>query len=496
MKSDEEAMEILEAFDLCGSFRAAAALCGCSHHTVAHHVARRGAGDAPGEAVNRGSVVDPFLTKIEEWVERSRGRFRADIAHERLAAMGYEGSERTTRRAVAEAKEHFFGGRHRVYRPWVPEPGMWFQWDYGQGPAINGRPTCLWCAWLAWSRFRVVIPIWDKTLPTVIWCLDATLRAFGGVPTYALTDNEKTVSVDHIARIAVRNAELVAASRHYGLTVATCVPADPESKGGSEATVRVAKADLVPTEANLREEYPSFAALAGDCATFCAQINARPHRETARPPAEALATERARLHPVPETPYTVAFGQTRRVSWSSTISFGGVRYSVPYRLSGKGVWVRVAGEELVIVHVDEVAGASEVARHRLSTPGNPSILDEHYPPRPVGALGRQPRATNPEEAAFLSLGDGAAAWLIEGAASGATRMRAKIAGALSLAKLHGDGVVDRALRTAATAGRFADGDLERILGYQLRASTTGQLTRPTEGHSLQAGTAVWKRLGS
>ena len=33
---------------------------------------------------------------------------------------------------------------------------------------------------------------------------------------------------------------------HYGITVATCARADPESKGGSEATVRIAEADLGP----------------------------------------------------------------------------------------------------------------------------------------------------------------------------------------------------------------------------------------------------------
>lgn len=76
--------------------------------------------------------------------------------------------------------------------------------------------------------------------------LDRALRAFGGAPTYALTDNEKTVTTDHVCGIAVRNPKIVAASRHYGLSVASCVPADPESKGGSEATVRVAKADIVP----------------------------------------------------------------------------------------------------------------------------------------------------------------------------------------------------------------------------------------------------------
>ena len=128
---------------------------------------------------------------------------------------------------------------------------MWFQWDFGDGPLVAGVRTWLFCAWLAWSRFRVVLPILDKTLPTVIACIDQSLRRFGGCPTYGLTDNEKTVTTDHVARIAVRNPEMVKAGRHYGLTVATCVVADPESKGGSEATVRIAEADLVPTDANL-----------------------------------------------------------------------------------------------------------------------------------------------------------------------------------------------------------------------------------------------------
>src|SRR5207244_3372458 len=123
----------------------------------------------------------------------------------------------------------------------------------GKGPVVPGpdgtlRPTLLFCAWLAWSRFRVVLPVWDRTLPTLIACLDATLRRIGGAPVYALTDNEKTVTVEHVAGVPVRHPEIVAVGRHYGMTVHTCVPYDPESKGGSEATVRVAKAELVPAE--------------------------------------------------------------------------------------------------------------------------------------------------------------------------------------------------------------------------------------------------------
>jgi len=265
MKGNEEIMEILEAFDLTQSNQAAARLTGCDPKTVARFVAARDSGNEPVSGVVRNRAVDSYLAKIEDWVERSNADIRADVVHRKLQAMAYDGSERTTRRAVAAAKAAFERGNRRVYRPWVVEPGLWFQWDWGTGPLIWGRPTQLWCAWLAWSRFRVIIPTWDKTLPTVIACLDETLRAFEGVPTYGLTDNEKTVTTGRVAGIALRHPNIVAASRHYGLVIHTCKSADPESKGGSEATVRIAKADIVPTTANLLEAYDSFSELEAAC---------------------------------------------------------------------------------------------------------------------------------------------------------------------------------------------------------------------------------------
>ena len=232
-------MEILEAFDLVGSFRGAGELAGCSHHTVADYVAKRDAGLLPGIGpVRRSRIIDPWLAKIEEWVERSNGRIRADVCFSKLVTLGFEGSDRTVRRAVAEAKKAHGAGRRRVYRPWIVEPGMWAQWDWGTGPMIGGRPTNVWCGWLAWSRFRVVIPTWDRTLPTVIGCLDQSMRMFGGAPTYWLTDNERTVTIDHVAGVAVRHPEIVALGGHYGVTVATCVPADPQSKWSEERLTR------------------------------------------------------------------------------------------------------------------------------------------------------------------------------------------------------------------------------------------------------------------
>jgi transposase len=496
VKSAEEMMEILEAFDLVGTLRGAAALAGCDHKTVAHYVRLRdeAAGGVPGARARAKPAIDEFAGKIVEWVERSRGAIRADRAHERLVLMGYDGSERTTRRAVAEAKRAWRIEHGRRTRPWTPEPGLWLQFDYGEGPVIGGRRTSLMCAWLPWSRYRVVIALVDRTLPSVILGLDRVLRAVGGAPTYVLTDNERTVTVDHVCGIAVRNPKIVAAARHYGFVIQTCVPADPQSKGGSEATVKIAKADLVPTDHNLRDEYASFAELEDACRAFCDRVNAREHRVTRRSPALMLAEELPRLHPIPAVGHTLCFGETRKVSDQSTISVGSALYSVPSRLVEEKVWARAEGDELVVVHISP-AGPMEVARHRLTTPGRPSIQDEHYPPKPPGALDRVPKAQSAAEAAFLEIGTGASAWLTKAAAAGTGRVRRKMAEAVDLAKLHGPDLVDDALRIAADAGRFDEGAIAAILTHRRQAPPGRVIAFPAaarDASSLQRSTRAWE----
>jgi transposase len=492
-------MQILEAYDLTGSFRDAAELAGCSHHTVARYVAARDAGGQVDQPAARPQLIDEFLPKVEEWMEHSKGKVRADKAHEKLLALGFAGSERTTRRAVAAVRGSFYAGRVRVHRPWVTEPGMWLQYDFGDGPLIEGVKTVLFCAWLAWSRFRVVLALRDRSMPTVFAALDVTLRRIGGAPTYVLTDNEKTVTVEHVAGIAVRNPQMVAFSRFYGVTVHTCEPADPASKGGSESTVKLAKADLVPKDTNLRGEYASFAELEAACAVFCAQVNTRVHRVTRRAPADMLAEERTRLHRLPDRAHTVAFGVSRTVAANTPmITYDGGQYSVPQALLGATVWVRThgvgAGEQVIIVHVG-AGGPVEVARHRRATPGSPALDDAHFPPAPAG-LDRAPKARTAAEAQFLALGDGARLWLTEAAAAGTGRMRVKMAHAVSLGKLLDAATVDWALGHAAVNERFGDGDLDSILAHRARTGAGSAQTRSAgEDRSLTQGTGGWAALG-
>ncbi|TFC44394.1 IS21 family transposase, partial [Cryobacterium shii] len=479
-------MEILAAYDLTRSLRATAELTGCSHHTVARHVEARDAGKPIAEPAYRGRVTDPFLPKIEEWVEASKGKIRADRAHDKLLALGYTGSERSTRRAVSQVRTAYRFGRVRVHRPWITEPGMWLQYDFGDGPVINGRKTVLFVAWLAWSRFRVVIALRDRTAPTVFAALDRTLRILGGAPTYVLTDNEKTVTVSHIAGVPVRNQQTVDFARHYGITVLTCQPADPATKGGSESSVKVAKADIVPRDTNLRPEYASFAEVEAACEAFMDEVNNREHRVTRRKPAAMLEEEQPRLHRIPDTAHTVSFGLSRSVPDNTPmVTFENGQYSVPAHLLGARVFVRShgvgEGEQVIVVH-HGADGPVEVARHPRARPGSPSIDDAHFPDHRERVPGDYAvKARSAAEAEFLRIGAGAKAWLLEAAAAGTTRMNVKMADAVALAKISGLTAVDEALGEAATYGRFATGDLASILGSNSSRTLTH---RADEGQSL------------
>lgn len=511
-KNGREAMEILEAFDRTGCAHSAAPLAGCDPKTVRRLVARREAGLGVDDPVVRSGLVDDFVEVVEQLVDGSQGRVRADKVHEKLVACGYAGSERTTRRAVARAKAKWDLEHARNVRPWITVPGMWMQFDWADGPQVRDitgrwRATVLFVAWVAWSRFRVFIPCWDQTGPTLATCLDSAFRLVGGVPDYVLTDNAKTVTIEHVAGLAVRNPAIVELGCFYGTVFHTCVPYDPQSKGGVEASVKVGKADLLPKKTNLREEYGSMDELEVACRTVMDKVNNRPHSVTRRNPVDMLAEERRFLHRVPERPHSAALGQTRVVSADQTVSFGSVRYSVPPGLQGASVWVRVQGDEVVVCAdvatlavVPEWAlgrGVVEAARHKASTPGNPRIELSHYPGHPQLPDGtprpRKPKPSSALETAFLQIGPGAELWLTGACASGAERVKAKMASIVDAAVMRGDQLVNQALETAAISERYGWGDVESIAEFICVAGVPAHSVLPSavEASSTQPGTAGW-----
>ena len=382
----------------------------------------------------------------------------------------------------------------------------------------------------AWSGFiaAVLLPTRQSAdLLAGMWQLLA--GSFGAVPRMLVWDNEAGIGQHQRLTVGARafagtlgtriwppagpgseggggTGERVDLGRHYGTTVHTCVPYDPQSKGGVEASVRVAQDDLLPKKTNLRDEYGSMDELAEACRGFMAKVNARVHQATRRRPDEALVVERGFLHPVPMEPHTAALGQARIVAPDQTVSFGSVRYSVPPKLQGAPVWVAVQGDEVVIradarrlpVVPDWAAGQGlvEVARHRTSTPGNPRINLSHYPDHPQNPDGSpavpRPRAGSLLEQVFMSIGPAAELWLVAACARGVERIESKMRAIVDLAALRGSELTCAALEAATQADRFGWGDVESIADFI--ATTSHHDDQPVvadEASSTQPGTGGW-----
>ena len=111
-------------------------------------------------------------------------------------------------------------------------------------------------------------------------------------------------------------------------------------------------------------------------------------------------------------------------------------------------------------------------------------------------MNRKPLARNAAEVEFLAIGDGARLWLAEAAAAGTSKIRVKMAQAVTLAKLFDTKDVDWALGHAAVHARFGHGDLASILDHHHTTAVGGPASRAGEDGSLTQGTGSWAALGA
>lgn len=132
-------MEIVNAYELVGSYRGAAELCGTTHKTVKRIIERRdvGQGSRRVTATNTAGV----RALIAERVRSSDGRISAKRLLPIAQAAGYAGSARNFRRAVADAKTEWKRQR-RTYRPWLPTPGEHLAIDWAASLAGRSSARC------------------------------------------------------------------------------------------------------------------------------------------------------------------------------------------------------------------------------------------------------------------------------------------------------------------------------------------------------------------
>jgi len=441
-------MNIVDAYRRTGSYRAAAAICGVNHKTVRRVVERAQRGRferAP--APRRTRNTDVVLSLIEERVRQTDGRISAKRLLAEARAAGYGGSARNLRRAVARAKAEW-RRRRRVFRPWVPKPGEHLVIDWGTEDGLQ-----VFCAVLAWSRFRFVRFATDQRRATTLRLLAECFEALGGVPAVVLSDRMGCLKATTVAGLVVPHPDYVRFAAHYGFRPDFCEPADPESKGMVESLVGYAKRDLVVGLGPFRDVGEANEAAPG----WCEEVNGRLHSEIQAVPSKRLEQERELLRPLPRLRPAITAGTERKVDRLSTVRFGSARYSVPATLVGTRVRVLVEAREVAIF-----AAGREIARHLLIAPGEVSIDDEHYGgprARPVRAI--RPRSA--PERAFLELGAAAEDFLRAAAAAGTPRLATELAQINELAAAWGPDAVSGAIARALAFRRFTCADVASIL---------------------------------
>lgn len=467
-------MDIISAYREVGTYRGAAAMCGTTHKTVkrvieAHNVAGGNAGAAVAPMAPRSRNFDKAADLVAKRVADTSGRITAKRLLPEAVAAGYEGSARNFRRLVADAKqawrnEHPNGGRGR--RPAVWSPGETLMIDWGE-LRIDGVLVHVFCAVLAWSRFRFVRFATDQKSSTTFAMLAECFEELGGVPKVVLADRMGCLKAGVVANVVVPTPDYVRFASHYRFRPDFCHAADPRSKGMVENLVGYAKSDLmVPligaTSTGLSDRNEAAAA-------WCVEVNAAMHSEICAVPVERLVVEQALLGELPSL--RAEFGPrptTRKVDKLSCVRFGSARYSVPNRLIGASVTVLV--EDTLLRVIGPVTGEVH-AEHALVAPGEVSIDDVHYDrPRP-DKPSRAARPRTQQEKDFLALGPVAEAFLTGAAAAGVTKLPSEIATILDLSAAHGDDAVVVALGRAVEFSRWRAGDIRSILATHGQAPT-------------------------
>jgi transposase len=451
VKNARERMDVIAAYRDVGSYRGAAQICGTTHKTVRRIIAAHEAGQRPGRQV-RGRNFDQVRDLVVQRVEKTSGRISAKRLLPQARAAGYAGSPRNFRRLVAEVKATWRQGHHRGRRPGVWAPGETLIIDWGVEAGLH-----VFCAVLAWSRFRFVRFAAEEKAATTLALLAECFETLGGVPKTVLADRMGCLKSGVVANVVVPTPDYVRFATHYGFRPDFCEAADPESKGMVEHLVGYAKGDLMVPQ----QPFGDHRTANGAAAVWCAEVNAATHAEICAVPAERLVVEQSLLGVLPSL--RLEWGArpvSRKVDRLSCVRFGSARYSVPCRLIGHQVTITTTDQLIMII---EPITGEVLAEHQLVAPGEVSIVDAHYGgPRP-DRPSRAPRARTQTEKDFLALGPIAEAFLVGAAAAGVSKLSSELADIATLHAAHGTDALLAALRRAVEFRRWRAADVRSIL---------------------------------
>jgi transposase len=315
------------------------------------------------------SPLEPWLPTVEAGVRQG---LRGSRVLRDLRQAGYTGSrsafyERWSA-LVAASKEPEAACRFET------EPGEQAQFDWAEySLALGGiaHKVYLYSLLLGFSRRVHWFPSLAAHQEAVFEGIEAGLRHFGGVCRFLVIDNPKVFLLRHHGPEIRWNPNFQRFAGYYRFQPIACTPRHPQGKGKVENPFGHLEQLFL-----LGRTWRDWEHFQAELAAFEGEWEQRIHGTTKVAPRCRFETERPALLPLPPQPFLGWHEAFRQVSNDCLISFGGVRYSVPWPYAGKQVLVRQSqGREVAVF----APTGQLLVSHVLRPSGSPPVLlPEHY----------------------------------------------------------------------------------------------------------------------
>ena len=360
-------------------------------HCVHRRTVRQAIDDAvppPRKTPGRDApVLVPFKDIIVGWLTDDLGvpRKQRHTAHrvwERLVAEhGAQIGESTVRRFVAQVKKDLVG-IPLVAVPQTHELGAEAEVDFGEFYAwLDGVWTRLWLFVMRMSAsgkaFHHVFG--NQCGESFYEGHNLAFDYFGGVPGTIRYDNLKPAVIKVLlGRERWENPKFIALRSHYGYNSFFCIPGleGAHEKGGVEGEIgRFRRRHLVPVPKVVSLDELNTLVVAADIAHDDRVISGRPLINGRRiTVGEHFGLEQPLLQNLPDAGFDVAVELECRVDHKARICVRQAFYSVPVRLAGSKIRVRLGAS-----HLEIVDGTRIVARHiRSLHKGVETLTLDHY----------------------------------------------------------------------------------------------------------------------
>jgi transposase len=330
---------------------------GCARNTVRHYL-RQGGWKPYGGGEGRKKVLDEHTGWVGKEFERHKGN--AEVVRQELKRQkGVSVSLRTVERAVKDRRRQLRAETVATVRFETP-PGEQLQADFGElfvviaGERVKVHLCVL---TLGYSRRPFVRAYPNERQGNWLDCMERSFYAFGGVPEHVLIDNARAlVSVHDVeTREVVFTERFTQFATYWGFKPRACAPYRARTKGKDERGVGYVKRNAIAGRS-----FDSWAALDSWLEEWTRDVaDVRVHGTTGERPVDRFDRERDALQPLKgRVPFLAEREFERKVHNDACVELAANWYSVPWKLVGSMVIVRVRDQAITVSHAGRI-----VARH-------------------------------------------------------------------------------------------------------------------------------------